>query len=166
MNFVFYSIPGWTLIIHVFVCYANYQTLRTECCLAERISAHVLESAGISRLLDTCLFGIHNANYIVNSIVCAVILVHGSRVPAYRIWPTHGAIHILDMYGTGTKHIVRHSQKSGVQWSVISEFTCIRKFEEGNGTSIDRLDRSCIRPWFTDCKHLKATSDTYINFKK
>ena len=72
-----------------------------------------------------CLSGIHNANCIVNSIVCAVILVRGSRFPAYGIRPTHGPIHVLDMHGTGTKHIVRHSQKSGVQWSVISKFTCI-----------------------------------------
>ena len=33
--------------------------------------------------------------------------------------------HILDMHETGTKHIVRHSQKSAVQWSVMSKFTCI-----------------------------------------
>ena len=33
---------------------------------------------------------------------------------------------ILDMHWTGTKHIVRHMQKSVVQWSVISKFTCIR----------------------------------------
>ena len=32
---------------------------------------------------------------------------------------------ILDMHQTGTKHIVRHMQKSVVQWSVISKFTCI-----------------------------------------
>ena len=32
--------------------------------------------------------------------------------------------HILDMHGTGTKHIVHHRQKSVVQWSVISKFTC------------------------------------------
>ena len=32
---------------------------------------------------------------------------------------------ILDMHWTGTKHIVRHMQKSVVQWSVISKFTCI-----------------------------------------
>ena len=32
---------------------------------------------------------------------------------------------ILDVYRTGTKHIVRHMQKSVVQWSVISKFTCI-----------------------------------------
>ena len=118
--------PGWTFIIHVFVCYVNYQMVRTEWCLAERISAHVLVSAGISRLLDTCLSGIHNANYNVNSIVCAMILVRGSRVPAYRIRPTHGQIHVLDMHWTWTKHVVRHSQKSGVQWSVISEFTYTR----------------------------------------
>ena len=102
----------------------KYQTMRTECCLAECNSAHVLASAGISRLLDTCSSGIHNANYIVNSIVCAVILVRGSRVPAYRIRPIHGPIHILDMHGTGTKHIVCHSQKSVVQWSGVAEFTC------------------------------------------
>ena len=61
-----------------------------------------------------CLSGIHNANCIVNSIVCAVILVRGSRVPVYGIRPTHGPIHVLDMHGTGTKHIVHHSQRSGV----------------------------------------------------
>ena len=90
----------------------KYQTMRTDFCLAERNSAHVLVPAGISRLLDTCLSGIYNANYIVNSIVCAVILVRGSRVPAYGIRPMHGPIHVLDMYGTGTKHIVRHVAKS------------------------------------------------------
>ena len=31
---------------------------------------------------------------------------------------------ILDMHRTGTKHTVRHLQKSVVQWSVISKFTC------------------------------------------
>ena len=96
----------------------------TEFCLAERNSAHVLVSARISRLLETCLSVIHNANYIVNSIVCAVILVRGSRVPAYGIRPMHGPIHVVNMHGTGTKHIVRHSQKSVIQWSVISKFTC------------------------------------------
>ena len=34
---------------------------------------------------------------------------------------------ILDMHRTGTKHIVRHMQKSVVQWSVISKFTCTVK---------------------------------------
>ena len=97
----------------------------TEFCLAERNSAHVLVSARISWLLDTCLSVIHNANYIVNSIVCAVILVRGSRVPSYGIRPMHGKIHVVNMHGTGTKHIVRHSQKSVVQWSVISKFTCM-----------------------------------------
>ena len=96
----------------------------TEFFLAERNSAHVLVSAKISRLLDTCLSVIHNANYIVNSIVCAVILVRGSRVPAYGIRPMHDQIHVVNMHGTRTKHIVRHSQKSVVQWSVISKFTC------------------------------------------
>ena len=87
--------PAWTSIIQVFVCYANYQTVRTECCLAKRNSAHVLVSAGISQLLDMHLSSIHNANYIVDSIVCAVILVRGSGVPAYGIQPTHGPIHVL-----------------------------------------------------------------------
>ena len=32
---------------------------------------------------------------------------------------------ILDMHRTGTKHIVRHMQKSVIQRSVISKFTCI-----------------------------------------
>ena len=31
--------------------------------------------------------------------------------------------HILDMHGTGTKHIVCHRQKSVLQWSVICKFT-------------------------------------------
>ena len=31
---------------------------------------------------------------------------------------------ILDMHRTGTRHIVRHMQKSVIQWSVISKFTC------------------------------------------
>ena len=62
--------------------------------------AHVLVLEGISQLLDTCLSGIHNVIYIVNSIVCVVILVRGSRVSAYRIGPMHGPIHILDMHGT------------------------------------------------------------------
>ena len=34
---------------------------------------------------------------------------------------------ILDMHWTGTKHIVRRMQKSVVQWSVISKFTCNEK---------------------------------------
>ena len=33
------------------------------------------------------------------------------------------------MHGTGTKNIVRHMQKSVVQWSVISKFTCIVLFD-------------------------------------
>ena len=40
--------------------------------------------------------------------------------------------HILDIHGTGTKHIVRHSQKSVLQWSVISKFTCIHKMTQHN----------------------------------
>ena len=32
---------------------------------------------------------------------------------------------ILDMHRTGTKHVVRHMQKSVIQWSIISKFTCI-----------------------------------------
>ena len=89
------------------------------------VTQHVFVSTVISRLLDTCLSGIHNANYIINSIVCAVILVCAIRIPAYGIRPTHGPIHVLDMHGTGTKHIVCHSQKSVKQWSGVSEFTCI-----------------------------------------
>ena len=115
-------LPG--LLLYIYLSAEKYQTMCTEFCLAKRNSAHVLVSARISRLLDTCLSVIHNANYIVNSIVCAVILVRGSRVPSYGIRPTHGPIHVVNMHGTGTKHIVRHSQKSVVQWSVISKFTC------------------------------------------
>ena len=36
---------------------------------------------------------------------------------------------ILDMHRTGTKHIVRHLQKSVVQWSVISKFTCTKRYK-------------------------------------
>ena len=97
------------LLLYMYLSAEKYQTVRTECRLAERNSAHVLVSAGIRRQLDTCLSSIHNAYYIVNSNVCAVILVCGSRVSAYRIQPMHGPIHILDMHGTGTKYIVRHS---------------------------------------------------------
>ena len=32
--------------------------------------------------------------------------------------------HILAMHGTGTKHLVRHSQKSSGQWSVTYKFAC------------------------------------------
>ena len=109
------------LLLYMYLSAEKYQTMQTEFCPAERNSAHVLVSAGISRLLDACLSGIHNANYIVNSIVC-----RGSRVPAYGIRSMHGPIHVLDMHGTWTKHIARHSQKSVVQRSVISEFTCIQ----------------------------------------
>ena len=34
------------------------------------------------------------------------------------------------MHRTGTKHIVRHMQKSVIQWSVISKFTCNRTDED------------------------------------
>ena len=59
---------------------------------------------------------VRSANYFVNSIVCALTLVRGSRVPAYGIQPTHGPIHVLDMHGTWTKHFVCYSQKSGSQF--------------------------------------------------
>ena len=112
------------IYIYMYLSAKKYQTVRTECCLAERNSANVLVSGGLSWLLDTCLSDMHNANYIVNSFVCAVILVHGNRVTAYRIRPMHGPIHVLDMHGTGTKHIVCHSQKFVVQQSGVAEFTC------------------------------------------
>ena len=93
-----------------------YMNLSTRWCelsaVWPNVTQHVLVSVGISRLLDTCLSAIHNANYIVNSIVCALILVRGSQVPAYEIRPTPGPIHVLDMHWTWTKHIVRNSQKS------------------------------------------------------
>ena len=115
-------------LLYMYLSAEKYKTVRTECCLAERNSAHVLVLAGIRWLLDTCLSGIHNANYIVNSIVCAMILVHGSHVPAYKIRPMHDPIHILDMHGTGTKDIVRHiiaKSLSYSAWSGIAKFTCI-----------------------------------------
>ena len=37
----------------------------------------------------------------------------------------------FDMHGTGTRHIVRRSQKSVVQWSIISKFSCIKRSVEG-----------------------------------
>ena len=42
-----------------------------------------------------------------------------SVIYIWHIW------HILDMHGTGTKHVVRHRQKSVIQRSVISKFACI-----------------------------------------
>ena len=42
----------------------------------------------------------------------------------------HDPVHVLDMHGTGNKHIVRHSQKSVVQWSGVAEFTCIYIFSQ------------------------------------
>ena len=36
----------------------------------------------------------------------------------------HGPIQVLDTHGTGTKHIVRHSQRSGIRWSWVAEFAC------------------------------------------
>ena len=78
-------------------------------------TAHVSVSGGISLLPYMCLSSIHSANYVVNSIVCAVIFIRVSRVLAYGIWPTHGPIHILDMHGTWNKHISRHSQKPVIQ---------------------------------------------------
>ena len=120
------------LVLYMYLSAEKYQTMRTEFCLAIRNSTHVLVLTGISRLLDTCLSGIHNANYIVNSIVCTVILVRGNRVPAYGIRPMHGPIHVLDMHGTGTKHIVRHSQKSVVQWSYVAEFTYMLRLKIGS----------------------------------
>ena len=39
--------------------------------------------------------------------------------------PSYTYGHIVDMHGTGTKHKVRHRQKSVVQWSFISKFACI-----------------------------------------
>ena len=36
---------------------------------------------------------------------------------------------ILDMHRNGTKHIIRHMQKSVIQWFVISKFTCISHLE-------------------------------------
>ena len=38
----------------------------------------------------------------------------------------HGAIHILDMHGTGTKHIDHNSRKSSRR-SGVGEFACRRK---------------------------------------
>ena len=77
-------------------------------------SFNMSRAIGISRLLDMCFSGIHNANYIVNSIVWAVILVRGSRVSAYGIQPTHAPIHVLDMHGTQGPRIlsVVHLAKS------------------------------------------------------
>ena len=39
---------------------------------------------------------------------------------------------ILNMPRTGTKQIVRHSQKSGIQWSVISMFACNNNNDNNN----------------------------------
>ena len=55
------------LLLYMYLSVENDQTVRTECCLAKRNSAHVLVSARIRRLVATCLSGMHNANYIVNT---------------------------------------------------------------------------------------------------
>ena len=57
--------------------------------------------------------------------------VNGTREigPSYAksvIYIRH--IPVLDIHGTGTKHIVRHRLKSVVQWFVISKFACILKY--------------------------------------
>ena len=68
------------LLLYMYLS-ATRTTRRCELsALWPNVTQHVLVSAGISQLLDTCLSGIHNANYIVNSIVCAVILVHSSGI--------------------------------------------------------------------------------------
>ena len=48
-------------------------------------------------------------------------LVRHMQNPSYTYWH----IHVADIHGTGTKHKVRHRQKSVVQWSFISKFACI-----------------------------------------
>ena len=87
------------LLLYMYLSDEKRLPVRTECCQAEHNSAHLLVSSGISRLLDMCLSGIHIANYIVNSIECAVILVRVSWA-AYGIRPTHSPIHVLDMHGS------------------------------------------------------------------
>ena len=37
------------------------------------------------------------------------------------------------LHGKGTKRIVCHNQKSGVQWSVICKFACLKDFCGGLG---------------------------------
>ena len=41
------------------------------------------------------------------------------------------------MHRTGTKHIVRHMQKSVIQWSVISKFTCSNLIEIPSHKCVD-----------------------------
>ena len=42
--------------------------------------------------------------------------------------------------GTGTKHIVRHIQRSAVQWSVISKFTCTTNDDDDDDDCDDNDD--------------------------
>ena len=46
---------------------------------------------------------------------------------------------ILDMHRTGTNHIVRHMQKSVVQWSIISKLTCTILEKPGSRIVTPRL---------------------------
>ena len=48
------------------------------------------------------------------------------------------------MHWTGTKHIVRHMQKSVVQWSVISKFTCSYNFDNLMRKSLANEDVNVI----------------------
>ena len=64
---------------------------------------------------------------------------------------------ILDMHQTGTKHIVRHMQKSVVQWSVISKFTCIY---EKNFWGVEFFGIS----WVNESSHVINTAVTPYTF--
>ena len=56
----------YVIDIYIFV---QLTSVNCQSCLSKCNSAHVSVLEEVSRLLETCLSGIHNANYIVYSIV-------------------------------------------------------------------------------------------------
>ena len=75
--------------------------------------------------------------------------------------------HIFDMHGTGTKHIVRHRQRSVIQWSVISRLASIIIRVPLNAAPFYRYKNSTItiynpkqedtkRADFWDLQHLQS----------
>ena len=62
------------------------------------------------------------------SVICKICRIHMTNT-------------LLDMHRTGTKHIVRHMQKSVVQWSVISKFACIMQFLKMQNITIQGLEK-------------------------
>ena len=63
------------------------------------------------------------------------------------------------MHGIGTKHIVRHRQKSVVQWSVISKFACIHTHIQVN---LDMTDSMGLEKFVRHMQNPSYTYDEYL----